>query len=227
VRKAFFVFATACSIANPALAQSKPAWQWTLDERLADRFDPTRIRERDEAYVAKFRQLRAMRESNSRDTGDTDGKQLQYRIDGSRNPELFLPHELFVALLGGLSSDASRRVREREAYRSRLRREGFDAETFWPALESVSAAYLPLKNREQHSGGEVDTNCRARYEALQRARALFGADRFDHLLYSVVAAGMSFGTGTTYPNPAERLRREADGCREPLTVVTPSKRPPA
>src|SRR5437763_9934507 len=32
----------------------KPPWEWTLDERLADRFDAVKIRERRLAYAAAY-----------------------------------------------------------------------------------------------------------------------------------------------------------------------------
>lgn len=197
-----FVLATLVLAQSPA---SKCAWEWTLDERLADRFDPAKIEEREQAYRSSHPQM-------GPDSPLSKGE-LRYRIDGRRNPELFVPHELFDALLTGLGPNESRRTNQREFYRKQLQKIGFDGETFWPALASVSGPYLALQDRVITRSIEADGRCRARYDALQSARELFGADRFDRLLYTVVAPTMQYGAGTTVPNPSERLRREAGGCQ--------------
>ncbi|HUJ14053.1 MAG TPA: hypothetical protein VL284_09730 [Thermoanaerobaculia bacterium] len=205
------------------IQNAKPAWEWTLDERLAERFDPANIQERNDAYVERFPQLRGRPEPPL-----TGG--VRYRIDGSRNPELFLPHELFDILVkDGLSSDPSIAAKSRLRLAGRLRSAGFDPETFWPALESVSAPYLVWTNKRSLQGRETDERCLARYEALQAARSVFGRQAFDRMLYSVIAPGAQFGAGTSMGNPADFLRREANGCQDPLPrpLVTPPKPLPA
>lgn len=38
----------------PELAQKKPAWKWTLEERLAERYDPVKWAARMRAHAAKL-----------------------------------------------------------------------------------------------------------------------------------------------------------------------------
>jgi hypothetical protein len=202
------VLATA---AVPAGAeQKKEAWMWTLDQRLTARFDPAMIRERDEAYVALHPQLR------SYPVRPLSANELRYRIDGGRNPELFLPHELFDYLLrDGFDTDPERRSKNRAAVARLLCRAGFDPDGFWPKLESVSGIYLALRTREIRSRAEATDRCRARYEALSAAHELFGSEQFHRMLYSAVAPNVQFSIGTsTFRDPAERLRNEAGGCHE-------------
>src|SRR5436190_2230470 len=69
----------------------KEIWDWTLDERLAKRFDPADVRARNRVEVeAHGEAARASAMSGS-------GREMrsvpvmEYNIDGRRNPELFLP----------------------------------------------------------------------------------------------------------------------------------------
>jgi len=43
----------------------KAPWEWTIDERLAERFDPAKIHERESAYVTVHPQLRPALQSVS------------------------------------------------------------------------------------------------------------------------------------------------------------------
>jgi hypothetical protein len=198
-----------CSVS----AKAKPAWEWTLDERLAERFDPAKIQERDEAYVSMYGAAHPELRSKQTTPRHT-GTHLQYGIDGRRNPELFLPHELFESLVRSFTPDASRRTRTREGFAAGLRCAGFDPDSFWSALEPEVVPYLKWQDRQGGmSGSEVYEKCRARHDALEAARQLFGAARFDKMLYTVVAPIKQFSTGTTFPNPSEELRNEANGCQ--------------
>jgi hypothetical protein len=120
---------------------------------------------------------------------------------------------LFDFLLrGGLNIDARRRARGRATLAAGLKRSGFDPDSFWSSVESVSVAYLAIRDRQDRTRAEGFENCHSRVEALNAARELFGTERFDRMLYSVVAPKSDFGEGTTFPDPAGRLRREANGC---------------
>src|SRR5687767_2852133 len=100
-------FSVACLLVFLALHsdaypfQARNAWEWNDDERLARRFDPAAIRER--AYSER-------RDSN---TGRAIGAQtkdgeLPNVVNGQRNPELFLPHELFAQLVMTALIDGNR-----------------------------------------------------------------------------------------------------------------------
>lgn len=202
---------TLAALPSSSAAQSKAAWDWTVDERLAARFDPAKIRERDEAYVAKY----SAAHPELRSEHDTAHTGLRYRIDGTRNPELFLPHELFDHLLRGVASEERMRSNVRWESAAGLRGAGFDPDLFWPALESLSASYIPwIGKRGGLSRHDAYERCHARYVALEAARQRFGATQFDRMLYTVVAPQSQFVVGTSFPNPAEDLRREATGCQD-------------
>jgi hypothetical protein len=196
------------TLAVPAPAGMKEPWEWTIDERLVNRFDPQKIREREQAYGAAHPQLQ------SRRAEPLSANEIRYRIDGHRNPELFLPHELFDYLLHGFNTDPALQLKTRAAYASCLTRAGFDPEQFWPALESISTPYLALRDRKINSRSEAAEQCHARFVALNAARRVFGSDRFDRMLYTAVAPDSQFSEGTTFRDPARRLRREAAGCDE-------------
>jgi hypothetical protein len=196
-------------------APSKAAWDWTVDERLAARFDPANIKERDEAYVAKY----GAAHPELRSERDTPHTELRYRIDGGRNPELFLPHELFDSLLRGVASEEPVRSQVRQNSAAGLRGAGFDPDLFWPALESIAAPCVSwIGRRGGQSRQDQYEKCHARYVALEAARQRFGPAQFDRMLYMVVAPEKQFSVGTNFPNPKEDLRREAAGCQDPAAL---------
>jgi hypothetical protein len=127
-----------------------------------------------------------------------------YLIVGWRNPELFLPHELFDALLGADKSG-------RDSYVARLGDFGWEAASFWTALDELSAGYVAVRYKQRTSSGAAAA-CRARFDALERARETFGKKKFDAFLYSAIPPGMVSTTSTPEPDPAASLRRAARGC---------------
>src|SRR5215218_5432790 len=71
----------------------KPAWQWTLDERLAARFDP-------EGMKRRAAEDAALRRKSEIQFGERfDAPDDQQTIVGRQEPALFLPGELFNLLL--------------------------------------------------------------------------------------------------------------------------------
>lgn len=199
---------------------AKPPWDWTIDERLSDRFNPEKIHERELAYRARYPQAagssdRAITESS----GTSERQPFVHGIDGSRNPELFFPYELFDGLVTGLSPNESMRVKQRAYLRKSIRARGYDDEVFWDALESVSAKYLPLRFGKTYPAppAEIEAaavaKCRERYDALEAARVLFGRRRFDVLLYTVMAPVSQFSEATFDADPSAKHRRADKGCR--------------
>ena len=204
----------------PAGNTQKPPWEWTIEERLAARFDPVKIREREIAYEARFPQTAGSSRRAREESIGTAGKQpLVYIIDGSRNPELFLPYELFDGLLTGLDPDETGRLRQQLYLRAWIRRLGYDDEAFWASLESVSAKYLPLRFGKNISSSSEEVNasaearCRERYDALEAARALFGRKQFDIVLYTVMAPVSQYSEGSLNDGPSVKHRRAEMGCR--------------
>jgi hypothetical protein len=206
---------------DPDAAQkSKAAWEWTVEERLADRFDPAKIREREIAYEARFPQTSGSPRRAREESAGTSGKQpVVYMIDGSRNPELFLPYELFDGLLAGLNPNEEARHKQRAYLQESIRRLGYDDEAFWALLESISAKYLPLRFGQKKTLSSVEVNaiaatkCQERYDALEAARALFGRKKFDIVLYTVMAPVSQYSEATLDDDPGAMHRRAETGCR--------------
>jgi len=139
---------------------AKPAWQWTLEERLTHRFD---------------RDCLAARRAQAADSCRARGRITDF-VYGADTPELFLPAQLFDQFL-------------RSAFLSKhpepFIHRAIDADfalpsTFFATVEANAGDYLRGKL----------TNCAARDAALQRVRAAFGGDFFDRFLYIVVARGL-------------------------------------
>lgn len=199
---------TSCLADHP---ERKKPWQWTLEERLALRLDPAHIKARALVHAADYPQAKAVRSSDER----SNRKPVTaYGIDGRRNPELFLPHELFDTLLRVYGPDKQSAARRREDYGRALSALGFDEKDFWSRLEAVSSEYIALQNSPRSPGRDDEAHridrCRARYSALQSARNTFGG--FDALLYMVVAPGQQYGVSADGDEMA-RLRAEAEGCQ--------------
>jgi len=72
----------------------KPAWQWTLDERLAARLDPESMAARAAENRAKTAAILKRQGVNYVPQEQAGPAPLQDQIDGSKNPELFLTTEL-------------------------------------------------------------------------------------------------------------------------------------
>jgi hypothetical protein len=207
------------SVAQSQEKAPKRAWDWTLDERIAQRFDPDRIRERTEAYEESIKQLRARSRTAAFDAEADDSKpRYRYLIDGKRNPELFLPHELFDMLLSGLTADESLRSKQQAFYRAWLRSFGYDDVAFWNALASVSGEYLVIRfgppqlgfGSNESATVAQDSLCNARLKALESARRLFGRKKFDWMLYAVVAPTAWKSEAGFLPHPEVRLKQEEE-----------------
>jgi len=202
------------AVAQSLKVEARQAWEWTLEERLNDRFDPAKIDEREAA--ANPGQVQAASVPKTHDdaiAGIAKGRQFEYRIDGRRNPELFLSFELFDGILTGLSPDASLRAKQRQFLGKSIRSLGYQDEMFWSSLESVSGNYLAIKDRVCTDKACSDARCASRHDALGAARQLFGEKEFNRILYTVVASTMRQSTATLDSGHRASLRREEMGCR--------------
>lgn len=191
--------------------QKRP-WEWTLEERLAARVNPVKIAERQDAEDARYHAAGAQAPSTKRQTTK------RYSIDGSKHPELLLPHELFRSMLTGFAPDDERRAAHRKSLRPGIVASGWNEELFWAHLRSAAGEYIDnyaYPAREPVSS-ERDRRqyglCKAAFTSLNNARQVFGPERFDRFLYEFVAPGVWVSTATTAPDPAAELRFVERGC---------------
>lgn len=188
---------------------TKPALVWTIEERLAERFDPAKAAARKQQYD------RARGEANKGHRVEPGAGLIAVTVDGAYHPELLLPHELFEDLMTGLVPDEEQRHRQREAFSRGIRSLGFDEEEFWNALEIVGDEYAQsLFPAEEGVRQDPEIACQSAYRALSQARSVFGSGLFDRLLYEVVAPLTVVAVSTNKNDPAEVLRRQAEGCAQ-------------
>ena len=209
------IFVTSVAIAEERSARARDAWEYRLEERLELRFDPGARAKRVSEYGAKW--------------GHPTSPSTIDRIDGQEHPELFLPHELFDSLIVDLERSAE--GAKRRMWDNGLTKSGFDVATFWDDLGAISDRYIASRRQLDRlrerlavaSGGRRDqilkegellmtAICRNRIDALEAARAHFGAAKFDRLLHGYIAprSGMSIPAS---PNYETELRALAGGCR--------------
>lgn len=207
----------------------KPAWAWSLDERIAQRFDP---------HLRKNRAERAAEASKRRSSIDQfrdpffdtakSGRSDVYSIDGQQTPELLLPFELFNSLLSSCCSPGKENM---ELPRRRIEEGaaalGFGSD-FWDRLKKAAAPLLSLE-RENFRRAMADQSgfnsevvlkltaqeirlCRARANALAAAKEEFGEEPFLRLLYEVIApsVGIDYIDKEGLPN---HLRYIQGGCK--------------
>jgi hypothetical protein len=216
----FLMLSAAAFAAESTRADAKPTWRWTLEERLAARFNPVLAKER--AALAQY-------ETAEPDDREKTQASSLYTIDGSRNPELFLPSELFESLLNGFENDAAFRKASRERLRDGMQTFGFEPDRFWIDLGRVTEKYRSLnarriaqiermqtasaqERRELQRDMEAQGRdlCRARSNALAAARRSFGEETFDRFLYTVVAPGLCISSD---PDTPEHVRFLEGGCQ--------------
>ena len=142
------------AVAAPALAEAnnqgvereqqtprvKRSWDWTVEERLNSRFSATEIAERNAAYHQTNHGLVAGSMAVS-DPTSADRERVSYVIEGRRNPELFLPHEIFDSLVGAVDPRAEVRLRAQASLAPGIRALGLDDATFWLELEAAAGGY--------------------------------------------------------------------------------------
>lgn len=174
----------------------KPPWLWTDDERVRARLDPEQREER----------LRRARE-RSASAGRTDPRRAMPLdvIDGQRDPALFFPTQLFERLVRNAfvtvpeyyenvvtqrSSDLFRRREEWIRFEEITR----DFASLLASEMAIAQGKAPARSLADTSGSTSDATarralkCTAKARALRAARAEFGRERFDRMLYEVAAS---------------------------------------
>jgi hypothetical protein len=233
----FVTLHTAAQQLAPSSNQSvsKEIWQLTDDERIAERLNPQKMRERAASHAAALSRLHNHGTSSIMNTGTADEASTQLIIDGAEHPELFLPFELFGQLLRGV--DPTLKPIDRQVSRAildeKIKAFGYNPETFWNAVNVSARSYFevrggaklsPAANPREHPQVESIpsppglTNshvslCRARLTALNAARDHFGRDSFDRFLYTVVAPTLTVGSDTPGPAEGAGLRYLSGGCQ--------------
>jgi hypothetical protein len=211
--------------ASPDSASSSPPakqpWEWSDAERLAGRFDP--------AFIKAIRHPRWDLPPGvvADDTRESD---WWAGLDGNTNPELLMPFELFTSLLDGLNSHPHLREARRPVFDARLIALGYkDPEAFWNELEPVVHDHLDLTRRIHDLGVDLDhgtgsereailkqlnamNTCQSRTTALAAARAHFGRETFDRLLYTVIPPGTGWSLDMS-ADGAFHLALLATGCQ--------------
>ena len=192
---------------SPIDAHAAEPWTLTLEERLDRRYDPERAAERIRANVE------LMRSHRTAEMQSTDLKPAGFVIDGSRDPEVFMPSELLLFLFDWQAhADLTRHRIMRDVYAKALANMGWDPTLFWADIDEHAAPYLQLIR--DHVGPVRDAQtklllCRARHELLQAMRKRY--ERFDEFLYAAVAPRHSVAGAEAAPR--ERVLWVEQGCK--------------
>lgn len=207
-------------------AQQRHApWEWTVEERIANRLDPSAIMDRVRAHQAAH-----ANHAGQSALGAVDSTPPPFIIDGNRNPELFMPWEIMDALLENVSGDLRAVQGDRRAYRDAIEASGWDETVFWSTLERLARSYAAAKDAvirlQTRTSRRIDALsrsetlerdrlnhevCSSRAETLQAARAAFGPAAFDRFLYTAVAPNMAMAS--IKPTDARTLEWIEGGCR--------------
>jgi hypothetical protein len=202
----------------------KAAWRWTLEERIARRFDPEAMKARvaEERAEQRARQKLFPKTKNGPfSAGVEDNGSVMDTLNGGKHPELFFPDELFAHLLNdAFRPDDEYQSGSRLPVEERAAALGFGRD-LWPRLEKTAAPLLKLEaERARRRAGPGDKDevirlCRVRAQALAAAKSEFGEEAFLRLLYEAVAPGMTreiIDRGLVVED-VDRMRYIAGGCK--------------
>lgn len=208
---------------------SKPAWRWTLDERLARRFDKeamsARNAERETRARATLEHFPEMKKDFPAEKAREESGPTIDVVEGRLTPELYLPWELFNSLLnrafppdGQYGSELRRPIEQRAAAAL-----GFGSD-LWDRLATAAGPFLKLQREEDRLRGTHSAAsslnqgdhrvrlCRARADALEAAKQVFGEETFLRFLYEAVAPEVQL-TYVVDENLPDQLRSIEGGCR--------------
>lgn len=168
-REAVFLLLLAVSA---AAAQTKDPWKLPLEERIARRMEHQR--------AAMTRRA---------GPGTNTPSRPQFSIDGTKNPELFLPNELMASFLNTTDGEhEADRAAARLSFREAIQSFGWRESHFWRDLDSSAADFRRLARSAESDKGDVNWQkdaCASRARALRAMRTLY--PRFDEFLYRAVA----------------------------------------
>jgi hypothetical protein len=212
---------------DPALSpRNKPPWEWSVQERLAARFDAAAIQKRVDDMVDR------PRAGQARIANNAAAEQLRPAdyIDGRRHPELFLPTEIVTMFIRSAYAGGDDETGEgfRIAAAENAAELGLPSE-FLAVFEREAETLIALQTeesalRDQLSERKGDPGtirmelarleseqCPLRAAVLQSLRKQYGTDA-DRFLYAALAPGMSRVIFSPIPDP-QALRHAEQGCR--------------
>lgn len=213
--------------AEPAEApRNKEPWEWSLQERLAVRFDAAAIQKRVDSMLDR----RHPQAEGLANHAMADQPRPTDYIDGHAHPELFLPTEILTMFIR--SAYAGGEDETAEGFRIAAATNASDLglpSGFLAVLEREAAAMIALQTeesalRDQLSDRKGDPQtimrelnrleselCPVRAMVLQSLRQQYGTD-VDRFLYAALAPGMSRAMFGPIPD-AQALRLTEQGCR--------------
>lgn len=140
-------------------------------------------------------------------------------IDGAQNPELFFVTELFEMLV------QSAFVLSPRMYPGLLRARGSDLfrdDAEWSEFVAITAEYAQVLQQEVSAANAFDSTrvtavqeakCAPASRAIRQARAAFGRERFDRMLYETVRVRISYGLDTDMKSVVSRLVAREERCQ--------------
>jgi len=202
-----FMLMSVCVVANGQDRDRGPKrpWEWTDEERVAERFNPNAIAARNAAYRAA--EAARGRATTSSVVERSDGK-LEYVIEGRRNPELFLPFELFDMLVAGADPSVAAAEKAHAALDPGIRKLGLDPNIFWSQLSGAAGQYVHAHLSGEKSGASP---CDRR-NAMIAAESAVGHDVLYRVLYLVVAPTTVYASVTDSSHPGVDLLNVEKGC---------------
>lgn len=142
-------------------------------------------------------------------------------IDGSRNPELFFPTELFEYLV------RSSFVTLPQAYPHVVRQRTsdlFKVPAEWDRFAAIVTGYAKVLREERSAANAVDASavaamqsrkCVVEAHAFREARRAFGKTRFDRMLFETVPVSMttSFSADTNFSTVTAKALEREEHCQ--------------
>ncbi len=213
----------AANVSGGSQATSEPAvakrsWEYTDAERLARRFDPASISERAAGTTGRSRV----------NTTSASAEDVPNVINGQRNPELFMPYELFMELLqSGVVQDRAAAYR---THKERAIATIANPVDFWTRLEAATVPYTSILFEEKALFAKLNSStasaedraairaeievvqkpaCAARAEALRAAAKAIGHENLYRVLYEVVGLDMQI----TSTMSREQMEIISGGCQ--------------
>ncbi|MEA2568635.1 MAG: hypothetical protein QOI24_636 [Acidobacteriota bacterium] len=218
--------------ADAVPARPKPAWEWTLEERVAKRYDPASLRDRMTREATEPFGIMSVPQGTIANPSPTATRYPSIII-GARDPELFMPWELFDDVVrNAYGDDSAERVEIRAQIEQRAKEANFSLPGgFWEELGRTAKPWIDFGDRVERAGRRLrvanpietrelrreidkaaDEACTIRFNAFNAVREHFGADWIAQFLYQVVAPDVRLIRAGGADDPVQMLSFEG-GCR--------------